>query len=397
MKRLFVLLLANVLICACACAQKKDIEQAQTYIKSGKNLDKAEESMRKLLKDSANRTNLKVWQTLTEAIRLQYEQGNEKLYLKQKSDTASLFQTNYKMFLAYEAMDSVDMLPNKKGRVEPKFRKKNAEYLNNYRRNLYNGGVFFISKQKYDVAFKMLDAYIDCAFQPLFSGNRYDPKSKHALSAAYLATLCGVKLGNDDIALKHSTEALLYTPGREKTMQFLTNIYSGRKETQKYEDVLKQGVDEFPKSEFFFTRLVDFYNGKNQLDSALYVADKSLQKDTVNTLFLYAKSNILLNKGDYDGSIAMADKVIALDDSFADAHYTAGVAYLNKAFEAEKQASRKNKTQITKFYKSALGYMEKYRALAPDQKDKWAPALYNIYLNLNMGKKFEEITKLLQN
>lgn len=40
--------------------------------------------------------------------------------------------------------------------------------------------------------------------------------------------------------------------------------------------------------------------------------------------------------------------------------------------------------------------MERYRALAPNQKDKWAPALYNIYLNLNMGKKFEEITKILQ-
>ena len=41
--------------------------------------------------------------------------------------------------------------------------------------------------------------------------------------------------------------------------------------------------------------------------------------------------------------------------------------------------------------------MERYRELAPDQKDKWAAALYNIYLNLNMGKKFEEIVGILKN
>ena len=41
-------------------------------------------------------------------------------------------------------------------------------------------------------------------------------------------------------------------------------------------------------------------------------------------------------------------------------------------------------------------YMERYRQLAPRQQDKWAPALYKIYLNLNMGKQFDEIDKLLK-
>ena len=37
------------------CAQKKEISQARSYIKSRSNLDKAEAAMRDLLKDSANR------------------------------------------------------------------------------------------------------------------------------------------------------------------------------------------------------------------------------------------------------------------------------------------------------------------------------------------------------
>jgi hypothetical protein len=40
--------------------------------------------------------------------------------------------------------------------------------------------------------------------------------------------------------------------------------------------------------------------------------------------------------------------------------------------------------------------MEQYRKLMPQEKDKWAPVLYRIYLNLNMGKQFDEIDRLLK-
>jgi hypothetical protein len=40
--------------------------------------------------------------------------------------------------------------------------------------------------------------------------------------------------------------------------------------------------------------------------------------------------------------------------------------------------------------------MERYRQLAPNERDKWATALYRIYLNLNMGRQFDEIDRLLR-
>ena len=89
--------------------------------------------------------------------------------------------------------------------------------------------------------------------------------------------------------------------------------------------------------------------------------------------------------------MSICDSLIARNDTLADAYYNAGVAYMNMAFKAE------GKSQMKKYYKCSLPYMERYRELAPDQKDKWAAALYNIYLNLNMGKKFEEIVGILKN
>lgn len=393
MKRLLFLTFALIIIALSACAQKKEISQAQANIKSGKNLESAEANMRKLLVDSANKENIKIRYTLAEAIRVQYEQGNEQLYLKQKYDTASLFLTVYRLFKACESLDSLDAKPDKKGKIKLKFRKHNAEYLNGYRKNLFVGGGYFLSKQKYQSAFDLLDCYLDCVQQPLFKSLNLNINSDIARKAAYLATFCGIKLNRDDLAFKYHETALEYLPGRENTLRYLSEI--SQKDTASYIKFLNLGLKEFPKSDYFFTHIIDYYTGIGQQDTALSIADNSLSNDSNNILFLYAKSNILLNIGKYKDCITVCNSIISLNDTIADAYYNAGVAYLNLAFESGKGERIKNKSEIKEYYKKSLPYMKRYRELAPDQKDKWASALYNIYLNLNMGNEFEEISRIL--
>ena len=67
-------------------AQKKELSQARTYIKSGKDYDKAEKLMTDLLKNPENRKNAKIYDTWYDAVAGQYAQANEKLYLKQAYD-----------------------------------------------------------------------------------------------------------------------------------------------------------------------------------------------------------------------------------------------------------------------------------------------------------------------
>ena len=50
--------------------------------------------------------------------------------------------------------------------------------------------------------------------------------------------------------------------------------------------------------------------------------------------------------------------------------------------------------EAQKQYKKSLPYMERYRALEPEDIQRWRPILYEIYLNLNMGDKFREINSL---
>ena len=135
------------------------------------------------------------------------------------------------------------------------------------------------------------------------------------------------------------------------------------------------------KSKFFFTRLMDYYNDNDELDSAMQIVDTALQSDASSTLFLFAKSNMLLNVGDYLGCIAISNNLIARNDTLPDVYLNAGVSYINLALALENdlKGKKKNRKKILDYYKKAMPYMEKYRVLAPEDKERWAPSLYNIY------------------
>lgn len=394
MKRIVILSLLLIILVPCLNAQRKEIGQARTFMKSGKNFDRAEKLMRDLLKDSANQENLKIHSILCDALRKQYEAGNMKMYLKQKVDTAQLFHLTRTMFTDFETLDSLDARPNKKGEVNPRYRDKNAQFLNTYRMNLFNGGVFFIRKQDYLTAYKMFDMYIDCAQQPLFTSYHY-PDSPEA---AYWTVFCGYKMQDADLALKYADMALEDTAHLEFTYEYLAEIYKKQDDRERYVQALRDGFYRYKDNKYFFTYLIDHYNAVQQSDSAMHIVDAALEHDANSELFLFAKSNLLLNTGRYDECIALCDTMIARNDSLADFHYNAGVAYMNQAFiiQRDQKMNAKTRKKVSEKYNKAKNYMERYRLLAPDQKDKWAAALYNIYLQLNMGKQFEEIDKLLR-
>ncbi len=396
-KQLIFSLLLLITLSPCVNAQKKEIAQARTYIKSGKNLDKAEQSMRKLLLDSANVRNIRIYTTLAEVVRKQYEQVNEKVYLKQPYDTAAFFNTAKKLFDTYYKLDSALTNYGVKPDANERIRTRNSEYLNTYRINLYNGGLYWLRKNDFKKSIVMLDSYLDCHNQPLFSSLNLAESDSVAPLAASRNLYCGYRMQNTSVVLRNKEYALKDTVMLERTLQYLAETYSLMKDNTGYVSTLTDGIEQFPRSNYFFTHLIDYYNKVSDYEKAIKVADNALALDSCETLYLYAKSNILLNIGKNDDCIALCEKIISINDSLPEAYYNAGVAYINKAFLMEKgRVNNKKRQQVKGFYSKSLKYMEKYRAMRPDDKDRWAAALYNIYLKLNMGKEFEEIDKMLR-
>lgn len=392
----FSITIISLLLPLMLSAQRKQINIAQDQIKNGKDLAKAEKSMRQLLDDSVNHRNVKIWMTLFKAMQKQYEQGNEKLYLKQKYDTASLFDVTKRLFVDMECFDSICRIPDKKGRIDNKYSEKHAEYLDAIRPNLFYGGAFMVNKQRFQDAFDFYSLYLECAGKSMFQTYNYLEKDTMMPQVAYWASYCGYRLHNVAMTQQYKQLALRDTLHLSRAIQQLAEAALWEKDTVEYVELLEKGFGCFPKNPFFFSRLTDFWQGKERYDSAMSVVNRAYAADSTNMLFRYAKSSILLNTGHYDECIDICKKLIEEDDSLSDAYYNIGLAYFNQAIQLDKeeQKYRKKRRRIVELYELSLPFFERYRLLAPDEKRKWISPLYTIYLNLNKGKEFDEIDRI---
>lgn len=392
-RKFFFVIVFSLVSMTFAYAQKKEISQAKEWIKKGTNLAQAETSMQNLLKDSVNRNNEKIWLLLFDAVRKQYEQDNEKLYLKQQSDTSTLFTNASKMFCILEAFDSIDVANN----TTPKYRKKHADYLISYRANIYNGGMFFSKKQDYSKAFDFFNTYIDCHTQPIFTNINFNNDAKLP-RASFMALYCGYKIANIDKTLKYKDLAKLDTANLELTLQYLAETYKLGKDTAAYVKTLDEGFTKYPKSMYFFPRLYDYYFKSGDIVSTLKLCDTALSIDSTNNVVLFAKSTALLRQNRFDECIAICKNLIAQNDSLSGSYLNMGLAYYNQAvnLENDRKNSRKNRNDMSSLYQQALPFMQHYRQLEPSDASKWALPLYTIYLNLNMGKEFDEIENIIR-
>lgn len=395
MKTLRITITIGCILLSVFCfAQRRQIGDARTILKSGKNLDKAEKLMTDLLKDSANLDNPRIYDVWLEAVEKQYGQLNELMYKKEKVDTAKLFTLTKRMFTIAERLDSLDMLPDKKGKVNLQYRKANSEKLMTYRPNLFFGGAYYVRKSDFNKAFDLFETYIDCSQQPLFEAQDLMNNDARMGEAAYWASYSGYRMNDPVKALRYLELARRDTAKLESTLLYAAEAWRMLKDETQYQAMLWEGFRLNPHSSYFFPRLIDSYTARGNYEQGLAVANEALKSDSLNQLFLFAKSTMQLNLGQYAECLKTSEQLINMNCEMADAYYNAGTACLNIVLNMD---SRMHKKQIKRMYQRALPYMEAYRRLAPQEKDRWAPALYRIYFNLNMGKQFDEIDKLLQN
>lgn len=393
MKKYTILALGLFLLHTPMSAQRKQIGDAKTILKSGKNFEQAEKLMTDLLKDSANLGNTRIYDIWLQAVEKQYLAINEKMYLKQQVDTTRFFDLTQRMFVVAERLDSVDARPDKKGKVNPEYRKDNAVKMQTYRPNIYYGGAHHLKKGDFKKAYSFFETYLDCDRQPLFTGYDLMYKDPKMGEVAYWATYCGYRLHDPVLTLRHAPTAQRDEGKMEYTLQYMAEAWNWLEDDSMHMATLWQGFRLYPKSNYFFPRLMDVYNSRGNYAMADSVVNEALKTDSLNYLFLYAKSTVLLNLHRYEACLKVCDELIQLKPDMADAYFNAGIACLNVA---QSMDPRKNKTKLRKIYEQARSYMESYRAKAPDEVDKWAPALYRIYFNLNMGKQFDEIDRLLK-
>lgn len=396
--------MSTILLTVCSLSANKEYKQLRTYIKKGGNASQMVTLIEQCEKNENIQNDPELY-FLAAGVQRKINDGeNEKLYLKQNYDTVSFFSSIYGVFNYLIKCDEKEVLANKKDKIKIKYRSKSHTILKDYYPNLYNAGLFFIKKKNYKNAEQYFSMYIDAAQTPIFVNDHLWQKDTKIPRAAFWSMTSCFALKEYTNVFKYEKLAIRDTANIDLYLQYRALSYAELKDTANFVKELRCGLDKVPTDLFFFSNLTDYYNNTKQYQTALTLTDSLLKIYPQKTLFKFAKSVVLYNLKDYDNCISLSKEIIDADTTNADAYFYLGSCYFNKAVIIDDKISpditardfNKNKNEAKILFSMSLPYIEHYRILRKEDKERWAPLLYRIYLSLNKEKQFNEIDEILK-
>ena len=379
---------------------QKELKPLRSLIKDKKGAD-AVKMVETLAKDSVLALEPRLFDLGKEAQILVNDEENEKIYLGKSYDTIRFFNSTYGIFdyiLKCEKVEQQRLAENGK---KMKYHKSNGSTLRRYYPNLCAAGRFFHSKKKYGEVVKFMEMALDVPLLPIWGGDQEVVQRKGYRDNAFLFLRSAFFNKEYDKVEKYKEVVMNDTSYRYNALEMLSLSKLGLGDTTGYVNYLVQGLKEYPLSTFYFSRLTDHLTERKDYRRALALADSMLTVDPDNVLFLVSKSVSLLNLQRNVEAIEVSQRILEIDSTIVAPLFYIGAAYCNLANDLKLPTninSMAYKTVAAKqkyYYTEARPYMERYRQAMPDEKKRWAPLLYRIYLSLNMGKKFAEIEKIL--
>ena len=380
-------------------------QKAYRPIKAALKDKKASEALTKvraLLADTVHASDPVLLEYGIDASVMQNEALNEKIYLKQKYDTAQFFQS------VLSIADFIVLSENAIARAETKSELKQKKKLQarhrvllaRYYQNLLMGGRYFFTKSKNEEALKYLTLGYDIPKMELWN-TPYPVSKSDWLRNAYYALKAHYDLGQYDEMQRYVEIAKPDSIYGKPTLEYLCLIAMNGGNPAVLRNYLEEGVKRYPLYPFFFTNLVDDYNSTKEYLKADSLVEQMLKLDSANAIILEAKSLVQLNLENYETAISFAEQSIRTDSAAVESYYYAGAAYCGLAANVKLPKSVNSKTygrqmsQKKALYQKALPFLETYKKLAPHETQRWGKLLYQVYLTLNMGSQFREIDKLL--
>lgn len=380
-------LIASILFCLLSIfvSAANPFKEAREALKTGRNLDAAEKSMAVYAVAETTPPSERSY-ALNLAAQLARKSSlvdNENMYLKRGGDTVRYFGCLQRMADYIIRCDSIENLPDERGRMRFTFRKKNRKMINRYRTNLLEGGKWFMNHGKHAEAVKMFVTYHKCdtdCWQIETDRNRI----------SYWIVVSAYASGNMSAVLDYWKNAQAYGHNPVQLLRYKLDALYALGDMAQWELVIKSAIDLYPCEQYFVLTYIDHLRKQRLYAEAIALCHKVLRKcsDTVN--YNYALALCSYDVRDSDACIAASDKVITALPDHAVAHFFKGMSYLSKALDTN------NKVEARELYVKARQPLEVYRRLRPEHKDKWAPALFKVYYALNMGAELAEIETILK-
>ncbi len=386
-------------------SQKKNVTKAKAKILTEpRDTKAAREAILPALEDSTTNKLASTWYVAGDVFWAIYDE-QQKIEWKQKNagDRALMGESLKKALECYIKADSLDRLPDKKGRVRPKYTQKIVDRTLSFQRAFPDAGAFYYQKKDYLKAIDMFEQYMRYPHIPFLKGRGLENdtlinvlKFNSGFSATQAKRL--------DIAAKFFEQIKDSVKSDEERAVIYANLstsYESMKDTANMLRIYQLGATKFPKEQYYTKNLINYYIAKKKMGDALQWINKSLEQDEKSAVLWNLKGRILENDKNVEEAMKCYEKAIELDPELADALGSIGRIYYNNAVEElqrvneikddKKYKVEKNKLKAS--FEKAKPYLEKAHKLEPNFKD-YIVALRGIYYNIDNNAKYKEMEEL---
>lgn len=337
-----------------------------------------------------------------------YDEAQKSVVMKNAYDTLSMNKALVQAFNYAYKCNEFDIQPNEKGKVKPKFQKKNRARLLAARPQLINAGLYFYNDRKDQAAaLEAWGLYVDSPNAPFFEGEKF-AEDKSMSEIAYFASLAAYNQKDYQKAVHYANVAMQDPAKASDAQEILIFSQKDNCKTQAdsvaYLNTLKELHVKDSKNERFFGLLIDYYSKPWLAAEKKVWLDEEIAKDPQNKMAWALKGEMLMNSEKWDEAVEAYKKAVEIDPNFAQVIFNIGISLNSKANALKDQLANKNtgrlsaadNEKVVNVLNESKGYLEKLKEMDPNQeKTNWAYPLYQIYYSLGDEAKAAEMQQLL--
>lgn len=386
----------------------KDAKEELAKLNEGGKIENAKRMVDQATANELTKDWSETWSVAGDVYQQLYLNENRKSYTKSPYDTIAMYDYLIKMYDYYIKCDSLEQIPNEKGKISTACRDRNAYTLHSNRNNLINGGIFYFnSKKDYKKAYQLFDKYYQIAEVPMLkSYTEQDANYKeYATQFAYFPTLAAFQLGDYQKVLKYADMGINDPDYGESCLRFKCQAYESLKDTANWVKALQEGIVKFPTQDYYYMQLIMYYDATGKIDEMEAFVEDMVNKDPNKAYNYYVIGYLRQNQKKYSEAASQYEIAIQKDPELTEAYINLGICYMLEANEYVDSKSNVNYRSAEykkvldtekEYYKKAMPLFEKVRQMIPDEIDKWGIQLYQIYYKLNMTKELNDIEKVLK-
>ena len=330
---------------------------------------------------------------------------NRNMFLNTRPDTAKYFTYINRIYDFGFSCDSLDRLPDEKGRVRPSYTSYIVNMLSSYRNNIKSGGKYYYKKDKFDDAYRYFDLYLTTLHHPLITAAKDYQADDDTLSIARLAVFSAFNASKHSNVMKYLPLAMEDTTDCALLCQIGSTSLMAMQDTIQALDYFHKGWKADPTQEYFYVHLIDYHVLHEQYTEAIDIIDKQLEVEPQKRLLWYLKGKCAQCLDSVDLALECYQKAVEFQPDDALSYSSIGGIYIDKArevydinnYKPGTQAYARVKKQQNEIYEKAKTALENARKYAPDNQTLWHDGLMEAYFKLNLGQELKELETITGN